>query len=122
MSSMGDEERPTTEAFAASESGKHVQTAGSGRQAVETVCIPEPVMPAHLEGSIGGGERDWNARALEALAQQLTAANDFYHPLLAAAQELRDLQSVNAALIELLRTVNPNSKTYSRFTHETRSL
>jgi hypothetical protein len=31
-----------------------------------------------------------------------------------AAQELRDLRNVRAALIELLRTVNPNSKSYLR--------
>jgi hypothetical protein len=122
MSSMSGEEQPTPETLAASEFGKNVQTAEPGPQAVETVCIAEPVLPAHLKDSAGDGERDWNPKALEALAQQLTVANDFYRPLMAAAQELRDLRSVNAALIELLRTVNPNSKPYSRFTHETRSL
>jgi hypothetical protein len=84
--------------------------------------IAEPMLPAKLKDSAGSGDRDWNAKALEALANQLTEANDFYHPLIAAAQELRDQRNVHAALIELLRTFNPNSKSYSRFTHETRGL
>jgi hypothetical protein len=95
---------------------------GAAPQPVDAVFIAEPVLPADLKGSASGEDRDWNARALEALAKQLTAANDFYNPLIAAAQELRDLRSVQAALIELLRTFNPNSKSYARFTHDRRSL
>jgi hypothetical protein len=82
--------------------------------AVATVCIPEPTLPAHLKDGTSGGDGDWDAKVLEALAKQLTIANDFYHPLIKAAQELRDLRNVRAALIELLRTFNPNSKPYLR--------
>src|SRR5262245_35601357 len=78
-----------------------------------SVCIPEPALPAHLKDNVQG-DPDWGAKVLEALAEQLTAANDFYHPLRSAAQELRDLRLVRGSLIELLRTVNPNSKPYSR--------
>ena len=78
-----------------------------------SVCIPEPALPAHLKDNVQG-DPDWGAKVLEALAEQLTAANDFYDPLRSAAQELRDLRIVRGSLIELLRTVNPNSKPYSR--------
>jgi hypothetical protein len=81
--------------------------------AAETVIL-EPGLPAHLKESAPDVDPDWNAKALEALAKQLTETNDFYHPLLDAARELRDLRSVRASLIELLRTVNPYTKSYPR--------
>jgi hypothetical protein len=83
-------------------------------RAAETVCILEPILPAHLKDSAPTVDPDWNAKALEALAEQLTETNDFYHPLFDAARELRDLRSVRTSLIELLRTVNPYTKSYSR--------
>src|SRR5437016_1426770 len=83
-------------------------------QAAESVCILEPTLPAHLKGSAPAVDPDWNAKALEALAKQLTETNDFYHPLFDAARELRDLRSVRTSLIELLRTMNPYTKSYSR--------
>jgi hypothetical protein len=30
-------------------------------EAVETVCIPEPMLPAHLKDDVGGGGSDWDA-------------------------------------------------------------
>jgi hypothetical protein len=99
--SMTDEGRVTPESQAAAP------------QAAESVCILEPILPAHLKDS-APDDPDWDAKALEALAKQLTETNDFYHPLLDAARELRDLRSVRASLIELLRTVNPYTKSYPR--------
>jgi hypothetical protein len=120
---MADERRPTPEAQAALDAAREsIPDEQIAAQSSETVCIPEPTLPTDLKEAAHSADCDWNAKALEALANQLTPANDFYHPLLAAAQELRDLRSVNAALIELLRTVNPNSRSYSRFTHDSRSL
>ena len=117
---MTDAGRPTPEPQAAlDDTGGNEDIAP---QAIETVCIPEPTLPAYLKVSTSCEDRDWNAKVLEALATQLTVANDFHDPLIAAAQELRELRSIQAALIELLRTVNPNSRPYSRFTHESRSL
>jgi len=113
---MTDQGRPPPERQAA-HAGEEIAS-----EATETVCIPEPILPIHLKESAGCGDRDWNAKALEALATQLTVTNDFHDPLIAAAQELRDLRSVHAALIELLRSVNPNSRSYSRFTHDSRGL
>jgi hypothetical protein len=92
----------------------HVHNGETAPGAVES-CIPEPMLPAQLKDGASGSDRDWDAKVLEALATQLTAANDFYYPLIKAAQELRDLRNVRAALIELLRTVNPNSKSYLRY-------
>jgi hypothetical protein len=80
-------------------------------QAAES-CIVEPTLPVHLKAIARDVDPDWNAKALEALANQLTEASDFYYPLFDAAQELRDLRSVHSALIELLRTVNPYTKPY----------
>src|SRR5260370_26428658 len=96
---MTDEGQPTPEARTA------------GPQAAES-CILEPILPAHLKSSARDVDPEWSAKALEALAKQLTEASDFYLPLFDAAQELRDLRNVRAALIELLRTVNPNTKRY----------
>jgi hypothetical protein len=76
-------------------------------QAVESIYIMEPALPAHLKNSAPARDPDWHAKALEELAKQLNETNEFYRPLLGAAQELRDLRSVRAALIELLRTLNP---------------
>src|SRR5215471_9002809 len=113
---MTDQGRPPPEPQAAlDETGKSVHRE---EIATETLCIPEPTLPIHLKESAGCGDRDWNAKALEALATQLTVTNDFHDPLIAAAQELRDLRSVHAALIELLRSVNP----YSRSSHDSRGL
>jgi hypothetical protein len=78
------------------------------------LCILDPTLPAHLKDSAPDVDPDWNAKALEALAKQLTETNEFYHPLFDAARELRDLRSVRISLIELLRTVNPYTKSYSR--------
>ncbi len=50
-------------------------------QAAESVCVLEPTLPAHLKDSAPAIDPDWNAKALEALAKQLTETNDFYHPL-----------------------------------------
>jgi len=94
------------------EAGALAPNQASPAQPTVSVCIPEPILPAHLKDN--GRDADWSATVLEALAEQLTAANDFYHPLLSAAQELRDLRLVRGSLIELLRTVNPNSKPYAR--------
>jgi hypothetical protein len=94
---MADERRVTPEAQATT---------------AETVIV-EPSLPAHLKESAPDVDPDWSAKALEALAKQLTETNDFYHPLFDAARELRDLRSVRASLIELLRTVNPYTKSYS---------
>jgi hypothetical protein len=97
--SMADERRMTWEAQA---------------DTAETVIL-EPSLPAHLKESAPDRDPDWNANALEALAKQLTETNDFYHPLFDAARELRDLRSVRTSLIELLRTVNPYTKSYSSY-------
>ena len=51
--------------------------------------IGELFLPANLEDSADGTDADWNAKALLALAEQLTVRSDFYYPLLEAAQELR---------------------------------
>jgi hypothetical protein len=111
---MTVDERLLSEAQPAlDETGARAESQGATSQPIVSVCIPEPTLPAHLKDS-GRGNADWSATVLEALAEQLTAANDFYHPLLSAAQELRDLRLVRSSLIELLRTVNPNSKPYSR--------
>jgi hypothetical protein len=121
--SMADERRLTPDAQAVlDEAQESIQDEPTAAQSSETVCIAEPTLPTYLKETANSEDRDWDAKALEALANQLTVTNDFYHPLLAAAQELRDLRSVHAALIELLRTVNPNSRSYSRFTHDSRSL
>ena len=96
---MADERRMTWEAQA---------------DTAETVIL-EPSLPAHLKESAPDVDPDWNAKALEALAKQLTETNDFYYPLLDAARELRDLRSVRASLIELLRTVSPYTKSYSSY-------
>jgi hypothetical protein len=82
-------------------------------QAAETVIL-EPSLPADLKDGALDVDPDWHAKVLEALAKQLSETNDFYHPLFDAARELRDLRSVRASLIELLRTVNPYTKSYSR--------
>ena len=82
----------------------------SAQENAATTYIPVPMLPVDLKDSASHDGRDWNAKALEALAKQLSASNDFYHPLLAVAQELRDFPMVRATLIELLRTFNPNSK------------
>lgn len=120
---MTDKGRPPSEPQAVpAETGRSIHDKEFAPDATETVCIPDPVLPIHLKESAGCGDRDWTAKALEALATQLTVANDFHDPLIAAAQELRDLRSIHAALIELLRSVNPNSRSYSRFTHDSRSL
>lgn len=66
-----------------------------------------PFLPAHLEDSADGKGDDWNAQALESLAKQLTVANDFYYPLIGAAEELRSLRRVRDGLVEVLRMVNP---------------
>jgi hypothetical protein len=99
---MTDEGRVTREAQAAAP------------QAADSVYIMEPTLPAHLKDSAPAVDSDWNAKVLEALATQLTETNDFYRPLFDAARELRDLRSVRTSLIELLRTVNPYTKSYSR--------
>ena len=83
-------------------------------QAVESIYIMEPALPAHLENSAPTHYPDRSAKVLEALAQQLTESNDFYRPLLDAAQELRDLRGVQTCLIDLLRTYNPYTKSFSR--------
>jgi hypothetical protein len=82
-------------------------------QTTETVIL-EPSLPADLKDGAPDVDPDWHAKVLETLAKQLTETNDFYHPLFDAARELRDLRSVRASLIELLRTVNPYTKSYSR--------
>ena len=64
--------------------------------AAETVIV-EPGLPAHLKESAPDVDPDWNAKALEALAKQLSETNDFYYPLLDAARELRDLRTHRAA-------------------------
>ena len=99
---MTDEERAAAEAQAA------------GQQAADSVYIMEPALPAHLKESAPTRYPDRSAKLLEALAQQLTETNEFYRPLLDAAQELRDLRSVQSCLIELLRTYNPYTKSLSR--------
>jgi hypothetical protein len=99
---MTDEARASPEAQAAAP------------QAAESIYIMEPALPPHLENSSPTSYPDRSAKVLEALAQQLTESNDFYRPLLDAAQELRDLRSVQTCLIELLRTYNPYTKSFSR--------
>ena len=52
---------------------------------------PEPFLPADLEDQVSDDEvevtsREWHARALRTLAAQLGAGNDYYFPLLMAAQ------------------------------------
>jgi hypothetical protein len=47
--------------------------------------IPEPWCPEHFIS-----EDDNLPEVLEELARQLTVANDFYYPLLAAAGQLKD--------------------------------
>ena len=79
----------------------HAQAAAP--QAVDAVYIMEPTLPAHLTASAPARDPDWSAMALEELAKQLSETNGFYRPLLDAAQELRDLRSVNAGLIEQSR-------------------
>jgi hypothetical protein len=120
---MIDNGRPQPQPQAAlDEAGRGIHSEEIASEATQTVCIPEPILPIHLKESAGCGDSDWNAKALEALATQLTVTNDFHDPLIAAAQELRDLRRVHAALIELLRSVNPNSRSYTRFTHDSRGL
>jgi len=99
---MTDEGRAAAEAQAAAQ------------QAADSVYIMEPALPAHLKESAPTRYPDHSAKLLEALAQQLTETNEFYRPLLDAAQELRDLRSVQSCLIELLRTYNPYTKSFSR--------
>jgi hypothetical protein len=53
----------------------------------------EPVLPADLEDS--GETSDWNAKVLRELARQLGFGNDFYYPLLGAAQQF---ERINCAL------------------------
>ena len=48
--------------------------------AAETVIL-EPSLPTHLRQSAPDVDPDWSAKALEALAKQLTETNDFYYPL-----------------------------------------
>jgi len=111
---MTDAERLMSEAQPAlDQTGQRSENEGMASQPVVSVCIPEPTLPAHLKDSVAG-DADWSAKVLEALAEQLSPANDFYNPLMSAAQELRDLRIVRGSLIELLRTVNPNSKPYAR--------
>ena len=51
--------------------------------------IPEPMLPTELEDSYDiGAEQDWTARALRELARQLGVGNDYYYPLIGAAQLL----------------------------------
>jgi len=76
-------------------------------QAVDHIYIMEPSLPAHLKTTVPARDPDLSAKTLEALAKQLNETNDFYRPLLNAAQELRDLRSVNTCLVELLRSLNP---------------
>jgi hypothetical protein len=85
-----------------------------GPQAAESVYIMEPALPAHLKDGAPILDRDRSAKVLEALAQQLTETNDFCGPLLDAARELRDLRSVNTCLIDLLRSLNPYTRSFSR--------
>jgi hypothetical protein len=79
-------------------------------QAVDAAYIMEPTLPAHLKDSAGARDPDWSAKALDELAKQLGETNGFHRPLLDAAQELRDLRSVNATLIELLRSLYPYAR------------
>jgi hypothetical protein len=88
--------------------------AGTQAATTETVIL-EPSLPARLKDSAPDADPDWHAKVLEALAKHLTETNDFYHPLLDAARELRDLRSVRASLIELLRTVSPYTRSYARY-------
>ena len=84
-------------------------------QAAESIYIMEPALPVHLkEVATPTLDPDWHAKMLEALAKQLTESNEFYRPLISAAQELRDLRAVRASLIELLRTVHPYKMFSSR--------
>ena len=76
-------------------------------QAVDHIYIMEPSLPPHLKSIVPARDSDWSAKTLEALAKQLSETNDFHRPLLNAAQELRDLRSVNTCLVELLRSLNP---------------
>ena len=50
--------------------------------------VPEPFLPDSL-GDTDGTDPDWNAKALEELANQLGVMNDYYYPLIGSAQELR---------------------------------
>ena len=118
-----------TEQAALDDTGGSTNSQKVAPEAVQTLCIPEPVLPIDLKEPPSCRDRNWNAKALEALAAQLTITNDFHDPLIASAQDLRDLaqelrelRGVNTALIELLRSVNPNSKAYTRFSHDTRGL
>jgi hypothetical protein len=99
---MTDEERAAPEPQAAAQ------------QTADSVYIMEPALPAHLKERAPTLYPDRSAKLLEALAQQLTETNEFYRPLLDAAQELRDLRGVQTCLIELLRTYNPYTKSFSR--------
>lgn len=50
-----------------------------------------PFLPADLEDAATGKEEDaaaWYAKALRSLASQLGLGNDFFYPLLGAAQIL----------------------------------
>lgn len=51
--------------------------------------VPEPFLPAFLEDIADSTDADWNAKALEELASQLGVMNDYYYPLIGAAQEIR---------------------------------
>jgi hypothetical protein len=89
--------------------------AQAAAQAPESIYIMEPALPVHLKESVAPSlDPDWHAKMLEALAKQLTESNEFYRPLISAAQELRDLRAVRASLIELLRTVHPYKMFSSR--------
>ena len=56
------------------------------------MTMQEPFLPAQLEDDEPANEaeaREWTARALNELAVQLGIMNDYYYPLIGAAQMLR---------------------------------
>jgi hypothetical protein len=46
----------------------------SAQENAATTYIPVPMLPVDLKDSASNDGRDWNAKALEALAKQLSAA------------------------------------------------
>ena len=64
--------------------------------------IPEPRMPSDLEDPNGVvPKNEWHAKALRVLAMQLGVPNDFFYPLLGAAQLLDGQRSsLNAPTTE----------------------
>lgn len=63
---------------------------GDGASGEGRAVIDEPMLTVDLENGDDPAPPDWHPRALRELARQLTVRNDYFYPLLGAAQMLEE--------------------------------